>query len=85
MVRIAVCTIFGKQIRAQLDSHHNERCIEAKLRSLTIAIEIELSSMEAWERIELSNTGFADPCLTTWLPRHVFRERRGTPLALFVG
>lgn len=25
--------------------------------------------MEAWAGIEPANTGFADPCLTTWLPR----------------
>lgn len=25
--------------------------------------------LEAWARIELANNGFADHCLTTWLPR----------------
>ena len=30
--------------------------------------------------IEPTNKSFADSCLTTWLPRPVARERRGTPL-----
>lgn len=35
-------------------------------------------SMEAWAGIEPANTGFADPCLTTWLPRHGVRPPRRT-------
>ncbi len=29
----------------------------------------ERRGMEAWARIEPAHKGFADPCLTTWLPR----------------
>ena len=31
-----------------------------------------LGLLEAWARIELACKGFADPCLTTWLPGHIF-------------
>ncbi len=34
--------------------------------------------MEAWAGIEPANTGFADPCLTTWLPRLDAYERHGS-------
>jgi hypothetical protein len=32
--------------------------------------------MEAAVRIELTNTGFADPRLTTWLRRHETRQQQ---------
>src|SRR6185295_8666775 len=31
--------------------------------------------MEAWAGIEPANKGFADLCLTTWLPRRYFKDR----------
>ncbi len=34
----------------------------------------EVDKLEAWVGIEPTNKGFADPCLTTWLPRPVFSE-----------
>ena len=35
------------------------------------------SLLEAWRRFELLNKGFADPCLTTWLPGQSFNEWGG--------
>ena len=32
--------------------------------------------LEATPRFELGNQGFADPCLTTWLCRHMERTTR---------
>ena len=41
--------------------------------------------LEAWAGIEPANTGFADPCLTTWLPRHGGRYLRDTARSIGAG